>query len=182
MSRIGKLPITIPQGVDVVIDKSEIKIKGSKGELARKVHPSIKVEIANGSIITSRSSDSRLDKSFHGLMRSLIYNMVIGVSKGYQKVLQIQGVGYRSMLNGKKLTLHLGYSKPIEYFGPEGIEFEVTKNNEIIVKGINKEKVGQAAAEIRSFRPPEPYKGKGIRYADEKVLRKSGKAAISAKK
>lgn len=182
MSRIGKLPIAVPQGVDVVLDKKTIKIKGPGGELVREIHPNITVKIVNGSIIASRPNDSSLNKSFHGLMRTLINNMVIGVTKGYQKVLQINGVGYRSTLSGKSLTLHLGYSKPVEYPIPEGIKFEVTKNNEIIVKGINKQKVGQVAAEIRNLRPPEPYKGKGIKYADEKIVRKSGKAAASAKK
>jgi len=182
MSRIGKLPIPIPQGVGLEINNNEIKVKGPKGELVRELHPNIKVEIVNGAVIASRPNDSRLNKSLHGLTRTLINNMVIGVTKSYQKVLQIQGIGYRSMLSGKKLTLHLGYSKPVEYPAPEGIEFEVTKNNEIIVKGINKEKVGQVAAEIRSLRPPEPYKGKGIRYANETIIRKAGKAAASVKK
>ncbi len=182
MSRIGKLPIIIPQGVDVVVDKKRVKVKGPKGELARELHPNIKIEIADGTVIASRPNDSKLNKSLHGLTRTLIHNMVIGVSESYKKVLQIQGVGYRSQISGKNLVLHLGYSKPVEYPIPEGIKFEVTKNNEIIVNGIDKEKVGQVAAEIRSLRPPEPYKGKGIRYADERVIRKAGKAAASAKK
>ena len=181
MSRIGKLPIPIPQGVDVGINKNEIKIKGPKGELVREIHPNIKVEIIDGTVVTSRPNDSRINKSLHGLTRSLINNMVIGVTKSYKKILQIQGVGYRSMLNGGNLTLHLGYSKPVEYPAPKGIEFEVAKNNDITVKGINKEKVGQVAAEIRSLRPPEPYKGKGIRYANETVIRKAGKTAVSSK-
>lgn len=182
MSRIGKLPIAIPEGVDVVVTKNKVKVKGPKGELVREIHPNMKVEIVNGEIITSRPNDSRLNKSLHGLTRTLINNMVIGVTKSFQKVLQIQGIGYKSMLSGKNLTLHLGYSKPVEYPIPEGIEFEVTKNNEIIVKGINKEKIGRVAAEIRSLRPPEPYKGKGIRYANETIIRKAGKTAASAKK
>lgn len=182
MSRIGKLPITIPKGVDVAIDKKIIKVKGPKGELVREVPPSIKVEIVNGSIITTRPNDLRLNKSLHGLTRSLINNMVIGVTKGFEKVLQVTGLGYRSMINGKNLTLYLGYSKPVDFPIAEGIELEVTKKNEIIVKGINKEKIGQVAAEIRSLRPPEPYKGKGIRYANETIIRKAGKTAVSAKK
>ena len=181
MSRLGKMPISIPKGVDVKINKSEIRIKGPKGELVQEIHPNMKVEVVNENIITSRPNDSRLNKSLHGLTRSLINNMMIGVTKSYQKVLQIQGVGYRSMLNGNNLTLHLGFSKPVDYPSPQGVEFEVTKNNEIIVKGISKEKVGQVAAEIRSLRPPEPYKGKGIRYANETVVRKAGKAAAGTK-
>lgn len=181
MSRIGKLPIPIPQGVDVGINKNEIKVKGPEGELVREIHPNVKVEIIDGAVVISRPNDSRLNKSLHGLTRSLINNMVIGVTKSYKKTLQIQGIGYKSMLSGKNLTLHLGYSKPIEYLAPKGVEFEVTNKNEIIVKGINKEKVGQVAAEIRSLRPPEPYKGKGIRYENETIIRKAGKTAAGAK-
>lgn len=180
MSRIGKLPIPIPQGVKVVVDKNTIKVKGPKGELVRELHPNIKVEMTNEAIVVSRPSDSRLNKSLHGLTRTLINNMVIGVTNGYKKVLQIHGVGYRSMLGPKNLNLYLGYSKPVEYPIPKGIEFEVTKGNEIIVKGINKEIVGQVAAEIRSLRPPEPYKGKGIKYDYERIIKKSGKAAAGA--
>lgn len=163
------------------INKNEIKVKGPKGELVREVHPNVKVEIIDGAVVISRPNDSRLNKSLHGLTRSLINNMVIGVTESYKKTLQIQGIGYKSMLNGKNLTLHLGYSKPVEYSAPKGVEFEVTKKNEIIVKGINKEKVGQVAAEIRSLRPPEPYKGKGIRYENETVIRKAGKTVASTK-
>ena len=181
MSRIGKLPIQIPQGVDVGISKNEIKVKGPKGELFREIHPNMKVEIMDRVVVISRPNDSKLNKSLHGLTRSLINNMVIGVTKSYKKILQIQGVGYRSMLSGKNLTLHLGYSKPVEYPASKGIEFEVTKKNEIIVKGINKEKVGRVAAEIRGLRPPEPYKGKGIRYENETIIKKSGKSAVGAK-
>lgn len=181
MSRIGKLPIVIPQEVNVEVDKTKIRVKGPKGELVREIHPNIKVKMDNGSIVTSRPNDLTLNKSLHGLTRTLINNMVLGVTQGFQKVLQINGVGYRSMLSAKNLTLYIGYSKPVEYPIPEGIEFEVTKNNEIIVKGISKEKVGQVAAEIRRLRPPEPYKGKGIKYADERIIRKAGKAAASAK-
>lgn len=181
MSRIGRLPIAIPQGVDVGINKNEIKIKGPKGELNRVLHPNIKVTVSDGNIIVSRPNDSRINRSLHGLTRSLINNMVIGVTQSFQKVLQIKGVGYRSILKGKDLTLNLGYSKPVEYKNPGGIDFEVTKNNEIIVKGMSKQQVGQVAAEIRNLRPPEPYKGKGIRYSDEKVIRKAGKAAATAK-
>ena len=181
MSRVGNLPIQIPQGVDVGIKKNEIKVKGPKGELVWETHPNIKVKIMDGVVVISRPNDSKLNKSLHGLTRSLINNMVTGVTKSYKKTLQIQGVGYRSMLNGKNLTLHLGFSKPVEYPAPKGIEFEVTKKNEIIVKGINKEKVGQVAAEIRGLKPPEPYKGKGIRYENETVIRKAGKSAVGAK-
>jgi large subunit ribosomal protein L6 len=181
MSRIGKLPIPIPPGVKVEMKKNAIKVKGPKGELFRELHPNIKVEMTNETIIASRPSDSRINKSLHGLTRTLINNMVIGVTNGYKKVLQINGVGYRSMLGPKSLSLYLGFSKPVEYPIPKGIEFEVTKANEIIVKGINKELVGQIAAEIRSLRPPEPYKGKGIKYDYERIIKKAGKAAAGAK-
>lgn len=181
MSRIGKLPIVIPQEVDVKVDKTKISVKGPKGKLAREMHPNMKMETVNGSIVTSRPNDLKLNKSLHGLTRTLINNMIIGVTKGFQKKLQILGVGYRAMVDAKKLTLYLGYTKPVEYPIPEGIKLAVSKNNEITVEGIEKEKVGQVAAEIRGFKPPEPYKGKGIRYVDERVVKKAGKAAATSK-
>ena len=179
MSRIGKQPIEVPSGVTVEITASDIKVKGSKGELSRVVHPRIKVEQEGTTLLVKRQSDSKEDKSLHGLFRSLIANMVEGVSKGYEKKLQVIGVGYKFKPSGSKITLNLGFSHPIDFTAKEGVTFEADPEEKdiLIVKGIDKEAVGEAAAKVRSFRPPEPYKGKGIRYADEYVERKAGKAA-----
>ncbi len=182
MSRIGKLPIKIPSGVDCKTEGLAFKVKGPKGQLEHTLHPNMKLEMADGEIRVIRPSDGRTDRSLHGLTRSLINNMVTGVTNGFSKQLNVVGVGYRVELKGKNLVLNLGYSHPIEYPAPQGVEFEVdSKKNTIVVKGIDKQKVGQAAAEIREFRPPEPYKGKGVMYSTERIRRKAGKAAAGAK-
>ncbi len=179
MSRIGKQPIPVPSGVDCKISGSTVDIKGPKGQLSRQIHPNMKIEFKNNEVTVTRPSDGRLDRSLHGLTRTLINNMVLGVSKGYSKQLNILGVGYKVALKGKDLELNLGHSHAINYPAPKGIEFEVDgKKNTIIVKGINKEVVGQTAAEIRGFRPPEPYKGKGVMYSTERIIRKAGKTAV----
>lgn len=180
MSRIGKQPITIPNGVTVTqgSDK-EITVKGSKGELKIIPHEKVNVEIKDKEIIVTRNDDERFSRSLHGLTRALIQNMVTGTSEGFEKKLEIKGVGYRAQLQGKKLVLNLGYSHPIEYTAPEGVTIEIDQENKnlLTISGIDKEKVGQTAAVIRGYKKPEPYKGKGIRYQGEKVQRKSGKAA-----
>jgi large subunit ribosomal protein L6 len=182
MSRIGKQPIKIPSGVDCKSEGEAFRVKGPKGQLERNLHSNMKIEIEDGEVRVTRPTDGRMDRSLHGLTRTLINNMVTGVTQGFSKQLNIVGVGYRVELKGKNLTLNLGYSHPIEYKAIDGIEFEVdSKKNTIVVKGMSKEKVGQASAEIRSLRPPEPYKGKGVMYSTERIIRKAGKAAIGAK-
>ncbi len=182
MSRIGKQPVPIPNGVEVKIEGNKITVKGPKGQLEQDIHPNMKVETAENEILVKRPNDSKLNKSLHGLSRSLIANMVEGVTKGFEKKLEIIGVGYRANAKGKSITLNLGFSHPIEYQAPEGVNLamdqEVKNKQIIIVSGIDKEVVGQAAAKIRSYRKPEPYKGKGIRYIDEYVARKAGKANV----
>ena len=176
MSRIGKLPVAIPAGVEVKLEEGNvITVKGPKGTLQRKLVDDMNIAVEAGQIVVTRPSDLKRHKSLHGLTRTLINNMVIGVTNGYEKTLEINGVGYRAAKSGKKLTLTLGYSHPVEMIDPEGIETVVEGTNKIIVKGIDKEKVGQFAAEIRTKRPPEPYKGKGIKYSDEFIRRKVGK-------
>ena len=178
MSRIGKQPIKVPSGVDFKVNGSSVAVKGPKGQLQRNLHPNMKIELLDGVVTVNRPTDGRLDRSLHGLTRSLINNMVIGVSDGYSRQLNIVGVGYKVELKGKELVLNLGHSHAINYPAPEGVEFDVDpKKNTIIVKGANKESVGQTAAEIRSLRPPEPYKGKGVMYSTERIRRKAGKAA-----
>jgi large subunit ribosomal protein L6 len=179
MSRIGKQPITVPDGVNATVTDGLIKVQGPKGELEYSILPLVEVVLDDGNIIVSRKGDDKESRAAHGLTRALINNMVIGVSKGFEKRLQIIGVGYRAQASGTKITLHLGYSHPIEYQAPEGVNIEMDKEdkNVIIVSGINKQRVGEAAANIRKFRSPEPYKGKGVRYVDEYVHRKAGKAA-----
>ena len=174
MSRIGKKPIAVPSGVEVKIDGSHITVKGPKGTLEKDIRPEMTVAMENGQIVVTRPNDESEMKALHGLTRTLIHNMVIGVSEGYQKVLEVNGVGYRAAKQGKKLVLNLGYSHPVEMEDPEGLESSVD-GNKIIIKGISKEKVGQYAADIRDKRRPEPYKGKGIKYADEVIRRKVGK-------
>ena len=174
MSRIGRMPIAIPQGVDVKLAGHDITVKGPKGTLSRTLHSDMIVKVENGEITVARPSEDKFHKSLHGLTRTLVHNMVVGVTDGYTKTLEINGVGYRASKAGKKLTLNLGYSHPVEMEDPEGLESEV-QDNKIIIKGIDKEKVGQYAAEIRDKRRPEPYKGKGIKYADEVIRRKVGK-------
>ena len=177
MSRIGKQPVTVPAGVDVKIDGHVVTVKGAKGELTREFNPMMTIKQEGSDIIVTRPDDSREARSLHGLTRTLIHNMVIGVSEGYSKKLELVGVGYRAALKGKNLEMQLGYSHPVVVEPPEGIEFEVPTQTEIFVKGISKEKVGQVAADVRKWRAPEPYKGKGIRYSGEHIRRKLGKAA-----
>jgi large subunit ribosomal protein L6 len=183
MSRIGRLPVPVPSGVDVTIEGRELTVKGPKGTLSRTLHPDMSVAKEDGTIVVSRPTEQKTHKQLHGLTRTLVNNMVIGVTDGYRKGLEITGVGYRAALNGKKLTLNLGYSHPIEIDPPEGITFELENPTHLAVVGIDKELVGQIAAQVRSTRKPEPYKGKGVRYAGEYVRRKAGKAGkIGAKK
>ncbi|MGY8762272.1 MAG: 50S ribosomal protein L6 [Nitrospinaceae bacterium] len=178
MSRVGRKPISVPAGVDCKLDGVELKVKGPKGQLERKLHPNMQVVIEGNLITVTRPTDGRIDRSLHGLTRTLVSNMVIGVTEGFSKTLNIVGVGYKVDLKGKALNLSLGYSHTIDYPAPEGIEFDVdSKKNIIIVKGKDKEVVGQVAAEIRKLRPPEPYKGKGVMYENEKIRRKAGKTA-----
>ena len=176
MSRIGKQPVTVPAGVDVKIDGHIVTVKGPKGELTREFNPMMTISQEGEEIIVSRPDDSREARSLHGLTRTLIHNMVEGVSNGYQKKLQLVGVGYRAALKGKDLEMQLGYSHPVLVEAPENITFEVPSQTEIVVSGPSKEQVGQVAANIRKWRKPEPYKGKGIRYEGEHVRRKAGKA------
>ena len=175
MSRIGKRPVPIPKGVTLSIDGQTVKVKGPKGELSRTVHAEMKLAMEEGLLTVSRPSEETRHKALHGLTRTLIANMVEGVEKGYQKVLEIQGVGYKAELNKTGLNVVVGYSHPVTYKAPEGITFAVANNTVVTISGPNKELVGQVAAEIRQIRPPEPYKGKGIRYQGERVRRKAGK-------
>jgi len=177
MSRIGKMPITVPAGVTVTIDGTSVTAKGPKGELSRTFRPFVTIEQDGDTITVNRIDDSRDAKAQHGLVRTLVANMVEGVSTGFSKKLQLIGVGYRAALKGKDLEMQLGYSHPVLVKAPEGIKFEVPQPTEIIVSGPSKEVVGQVAADIRKWRKPEPYKGKGIRYEGEYVRRKLGKAA-----
>ena len=175
MSRIGRMPVALPAGVPVEIaEGNKVTVKGPKGTLVRELPHEMEIKIEDGHVIVSRPNDLKRMKSLHGLTRTLIHNMTIGVSEGYTKTLEVNGVGYRAAKAGKKLTLNLGYSHPVEMEDPEGLETTVD-GNKIVVKGISKEKVGQYAAEIRDKRRPEPYKGKGIKYADEVIRRKVGK-------
>ena len=177
MSRIGKQPVEIPKGVDVKVQGQTVSVKGPKGQLALDAHPDVTVKTGDGEVVVTRPSDSARHKALHGLTRSLIANMVEGVTEGFSKTLEIQGVGYRADKKGKGITLNLGFSHVIEYAAPEGIDLEVPNQTTVVVKGADKQVVGQTAAEIRSFRPPEPYKGKGIRYQGEQIRRKAGKTA-----
>jgi large subunit ribosomal protein L6 len=175
MSRIGKLPIDIPSGVTITVDQQMIVVTGPKGKLETPVLDGMILGNAEGKFTVSRASDTKIHKSFHGLMRTLISNMVIGVTKGFDKKLEINGVGYKANLQGRTLNLALGFSHDINYALPEGIDVKVEQNT-VTVSGINKQAVGQVAAEIRAFKKPEPYKGKGIKYEGERILRKSGKS------
>ena len=176
MSRIGRMPIAVPAGVTVdIAENNKVTVKGPKGTLERVLPAEMEIKLEGSEIVVSRPNDLKKMKSLHGLTRTLINNMVIGVSEGYEKKLEINGVGYRAQKQGKKLVLSLGYSHPVEMEDPEGLETVVDGTNIIVVKGIDKEKVGQYAAEIRAKRSPEPYKGKGIKYADEVIRRKVGK-------
>ena len=175
MSRIGRLPVVIPAGVTVdVKEGNDVTVKGPKGTLERTFVPQIGIEVKENEVIVTRPDDKKENKALHGLTRALIHNMVVGVSEGFKKVLEVNGVGYKAQKQGKKLVLSLGYSHPVEMEDPEGIESAV-EGNKITVSGISKEKVGQYTAEIRGKRPPEPYKGKGIKYSDEFIRRKVGK-------
>jgi large subunit ribosomal protein L6 len=183
MSRIGRLPITVPSGVEVTIDGRTVTVTGPKGTLSRSLHPDIKVSREDGTLVVTRPTEQKTHKQLHGLTRTLVNNMVVGVTDGYRKGLEITGVGYRATLNGKKLTLNLGYSHPIEIDPPDGISFEVENPTRLAVVGIDKELVGEIAAKVRATRKPEPYKGKGVRYAGEYIRRKAGKAGkIGGKK
>jgi large subunit ribosomal protein L6 len=183
MSRIGRLPIAVPAGVDVAIDGRNVTVKGPKGSLSRSLHPEMLVARDGDSIVVTRPSEAKTHKQLHGLTRTLVNNMVVGVTAGYRKPLEITGVGYRAALVGRKLQLNLGYSHPIEIDPPAGISFELENPTKLAVVGIDKELVGEIAARVRATRKPEPYKGKGVRYAGEQVRRKAGKAGkIGGKK
>ena len=183
MSRIGKKPVVIPEGVTVeLLDGHKLQVKGTKGTLTEQFNPRIDIKIENGVILVSRKSDEKQDRSLHGLTRSLIHNMVDGVTKGYVKELEINGVGYRAALQGKTLVLNVGFSHQINMDPPEGITVEVPSQNKIIIKGTDKQMVGEFAAKVRSKKPPEPYKGKGIKYVDEVIGRKEGKTGGAGKK
>jgi large subunit ribosomal protein L6 len=183
MSRIGRLPIPVPDGVDVTIDGRLVTVTGPKGTLSRELHPEMLISRDNGSVIVARPTEQKTHKQLHGLTRTLVHNMVVGVTTGYRKGLEIQGVGYRAALNGRKLTMNLGYSHQVEIDPPAGISFELENPTHLAVVGIDKELVGQIAAQVRASRKPEPYQGKGVRYAGEQVRRKAGKAGkIGGKK
>lgn len=177
MSRIGKMPVVVPSGVEVKIDGSTVTVKGPKGELTETYHEDMKISMSGEGVVVERPSDEREHRSLHGLTRSLIANMITGVSEGYEKSLEIVGVGYRAVLKGKDLEMQLGYSHPVLVKAEEGITFEVPAATKVTVRGIDKQRVGQVAAEIRAWRKPEPYKGKGVRYVGEHVRRKVGKTA-----
>lgn len=182
MSRIGKKPIDVPAGVTVKVENNLVTVKGPKGELQRQIHHSMKVTLDNGVITVERPDDEKENRALHGLSRTLIHNMVEGVTNGFSKTLEIQGVGYRAAKQGKNINFTLGFSHPVVMEPPAGITFDVPQPNKIVVSGSDKEKVGAVAAEIRNLRPSEPYKGKGIRYEGEHVRRKVGKAGAKAKK
>jgi large subunit ribosomal protein L6 len=177
MSRIGKMPVQVPKGVEVALDGATFSAKGPKGNLSMEVHPEMTVSIEDGAVKVARPSDQPRHRALHGLTRSLVNNMVMGVHEGFSKTLEIVGVGYRADPQGKGLRIQVGYSHAIDYPAPEGVTLECPNQTTIVVSGADKQKVGQAAAEIRAFRPPEPYKGKGIRYQGEHVRRKAGKTA-----
>ena len=175
MSRVANAPVSIPSGVDVKLSGQELKIKGKQGELSLNVHPTVEIKQEDSALKFAAKSNAKQSRALSGTMRALVNNMVKGVSEGFEKKLILQGVGYRAKAAGKKLNLTLGFSHPIDYPLPEGIKAETPSQTEIVIRGIDKQKVGQVAAEIREFRPPEPYKGKGVRYADEYVRRKEAK-------
>lgn len=181
MSRIGRQPIAVPAGVDVKIDGSTVTVKGPKGTLTRTVHNNMKVAMEDGAIVVSRPDDSNLNKSLHGLTRTLLHNMVVGVTEGFKKELEVNGVGYRVAKQGKDLVMNIGYSHQVTMSEVEGITIDVPAPNKIIISGPDKQQVGQFAAKVREKRPPEPYKGKGIKYADEHIRRKEGKAGKGGK-
>lgn len=177
MSRIGKMPITVPAGVEVKVDaENVVTVKGPKGTLTRAIHPNMTVKVDGAVVTVERPNDEKINKSLHGLSRTLVHNMVVGVTDGFKKELEINGVGYRASKEGKKLVMNLGYSHPVTMEENEDISIDVPDANKIVISGIDKQKVGQFAAEVRGKRPPEPYKGKGIKYANEVIRHKEGKA------
>ncbi len=182
MSRIGKQPVVIPNGVEVKVNGSEVMVKGPKGTLTNTFRPEIAIAVEGNEIIVTRPNDNKLNRSLHGLTRTLVANMVTGVSAGYSKTLEVNGVGYRAQKQGKNLVLNLGFSHQVIVPETDGISIEVPSPNQIVISGADKQQVGQFAAEVRAKRPPEPYKGKGIKYAGEYIRRKEGKAAKGAKK
>lgn len=181
MSRIGRKPVNIPAGVEVKVDNGVVTVKGPKGTLTQKIHPNMDVKVEGAEVIVTRPDDDKENRSLHGLTRSLIHNMVVGVTEGYKKELEVNGVGYRVQKQGKNLVMNLGYSHQVIVSDNDDITIEAPTPNKIIVNGIDKQKVGQFAAEIREKRPPEPYKGKGIKYAGEVIRRKEGKAGKGKK-
>ena len=181
MSRIGKMPISVPAGVEIKNENNLITVKGPKGQLSRQFSPELGIEVENGTVTVTRPNDDKRLRSLHGLTRTLINNMVVGVTNGYSKTLEIEGVGYRAAKSGNKVTLSLGFSHPVVFEDTDAIKLEVPQPNKIVVNGIDKQAVGQFAAEIREKRPPEPYKGKGIRYEGEHIIRKEGKAGKGKK-
>ncbi len=180
MSRVGRLPIPIPSGVQVQVTGDTVSVSGPKGQLERTVHPDLGVALGDGRVLVTRQSDDRFHRALHGLTRALVANMIVGVTKGYQVELEIQGVGYRAQKQGQRLTLQVGFSHPVEITPPSGVTLDAPAPNRIVVGGIDKELVGQMAASIRAIREPDPYKGKGIRYAGERVRKKPGKAGKAA--
>jgi len=178
MSRVGKAPVSIPQGVTVEVKGSTVKVKGPKGELSQDYQPEVTINVSDDKVVVERQNESKRARSMHGLYRNLVNNMVTGVSTGFKKVLLINGVGYRAEVQGKVLVLNLGYSNPIEYPIPDDLSIVCDGPTKITIEGIDKQRVGQTSAEVRSIRPPEPYKGKGVRYEDEYVRRKVGKAGV----
>ena len=176
MSRIGRKPVPLSKGTTVQVQEDKVVVKGPKGELETPRVPGINIEVSESQVEFTRENEEKQTRAFHGMMRALVNNMITGVTSGFEKKLEIIGVGYRAQMQGPKLVLNLGYSNPVEFTPPQGIEIETDGPTKISVKGIDKQKVGQVAAEIRGFRPPEPYKGKGIRYAGEYIIRKAGKA------
>jgi large subunit ribosomal protein L6 len=175
MSRIGKKPVTVPQGVTLDLKGSEVAVKGPKGELRRQLHPEMQLALANGIFTVTRPSEEQKHKALHGLTRTLVQNMIDGVSKGFTKTLEIQGVGYKAEAKPYGVNLVVGFSHPVKYEAPKGIKISVENNTTVKIEGADKEKVGQVAAELRAVRPPEPYKGKGVRYQGEQIRRKAGK-------
>lgn len=176
MSRIGKKPITIPEGIEISVDKNRVSVKGSKGELSLDLKKYVSLEISDNQVVVSRNEEHKHARAMHGTVRSLIANMIVGVSQGFKKELELVGIGYRVKKEGNNLSLSLGYSHPVIFEAVENVDLKVEGTNKIIVSGIDKHLVGQVAANIRALRPPEPYKGKGIRYSDEVVIKKAGKA------
>ena len=182
MSRVGRMPVVIPAGVQVDISGANVDVKGPKGEMKRTFSPLIGIAMENGQIVITRKSDQPAERALHGTTRAVLANMILGVSAGFERVLEIEGVGYRAEMNGKNLVLHMGYSHPVEMEPPAGISFDVDqKTRHVFVRGFDKELVGQVAANVRNVRPPEPYHGKGLHYLGEKIRRKAGKAGKAAK-